>query len=233
VLTLNPFAVVVLSKNPRNLIACCDAAWTREDTRTPIVIVDDGLEPNEDHRRSFDRWDAERCPIWVKGKKPFCYSVNANIGIRKVPNHDVILLNDDALLKSIGGFSELARAANDRSDLGLISATMNNVGNPNQLPRKIGLRREARMVCFVCVYIPRRTINLIGLLDEDFKCYSHQDDDYCVRVRKAGLGIGIHDGCYVDHGSLQSTFRGPGGTAELQTGARIFKEKWGAENRAV
>jgi GT2 family glycosyltransferase len=86
------------------------------------------------------------------------------------------------------------------------------------------------MVCFICVLIPRRTINLIGMLDERYECYSHQDDDYCFRIRKAGLEIGIHDGCFVDHASLKSTFRsndGPGG--ELLTGARIFKQIHGVE----
>jgi GT2 family glycosyltransferase len=52
------------------------------------------------------------------------------------------------------------------------------------------LREDPRMVCFIAVLIPRRTIEAVGLLDEDYDCYSHQDDDYCHRVRKAGLKIG-------------------------------------------
>jgi len=91
----------------------------------------------------------------------------------------------------------------------------------------------------VCVLIPRRTIETVGLLDERFggltangqRIYGWDDNDYCRRVRNAGLKIGIHDGCYVDHGSLKSTFRGdPRAAGDISAGRELYLAKWGDLN---
>ena len=82
------------------------------------------------------------------------------------------------------------------------------------------------MVCFVCVYIPRTTIERVGLLDERYVDYGSEDDDYCLSVRKAGLKIGIHDGCYVEHGKLPSTFRS-GRNADIRPNKARLRDKWG------
>jgi GT2 family glycosyltransferase len=71
----------------------------------------------------------------------------------------------------------------------------------------------------------------VGLLDERFVGYGFDDDDYSLRVRLAGLLVGIHDGCYCDHGSLKSSYRGePKTAANLVENGRIFRQKWGAGN---
>jgi GT2 family glycosyltransferase len=160
----------------------------------------------------------------IEAPKPFIFSRNINLGINHAGDDDVVLLNDDAQLETTAGFSVLQGACREHPEYGLIAATTNSVGNLNQLPKGIGLREDPRMVCFIAVFIPRTTINRVGLLDERYDCYSHQDDDYCYRVRKAGLKIGIHDGSFVDHKHLPSTFRGHGARAEIKTGARIFQE---------
>jgi GT2 family glycosyltransferase len=92
-------------------------------------------------------------------------------------------------------------------------------------------------VAFVCVLIPRRTIEAVGLLDERFggvtaegkQIYGWEDNDYCRRVNNAGLKIGIHDGCYVDHAKLTSSFRGmPTAAGDINAGRKIYLDKWGS-----
>ena len=73
-----------------------------------------------------------------------------------------------------------------------------------------------------------RYLERVGLLDERFDCYGGDDDDYCYRVRKAGLKIGIFDGCFVDHSTLTSTFRGRSLAGNYQPNLKVFAEKWGA-----
>jgi GT2 family glycosyltransferase len=90
------------------------------------------------------------------------------------------------------------------------------------------VRDESRMVCFVCVFVPRRTLEAVGLLDEQFVGYGCDDDDYCLRVRKAGLKIGIFDGCFVDHSTLKSTYRGRFLGGNYQPNLKLFAAKWGA-----
>jgi GT2 family glycosyltransferase len=86
----------------------------------------------------------------------------------------------------------------------------------------------------VCVYIPRRTLDIVGLLDERFcgpGVYGGEDVDYCLRVQQAGLKVGVSDLCFVDHASLKSTFRGAhptnGAPGDIRESNRIGREKWG------
>jgi len=213
-------------------------------------VVDDGIDTS-----TLPWEEGTNSAIVIRGIKPFVFARNVNIGICEAMNapvtidvtiHDrveiiddprpdgVVLLNDDAILQTPGGFSLLAQSAKDNPEYGIIAAATNNVGNLNQRPQGIGLREDPRMVCFIAVYIPRTTIEKVGLLDERFVGYGLDDDDYCLRVRRAGLKIGIHDGCYVDHGTLKSSYRGdPTTPADFRPNLELFKEKWGADNHAL
>ncbi len=217
-------SVIIPSKTAGNLVPCLDAVHAKEpDAR--IIIIDDGLELGWLSRIMF-------IPnAFLPGRKPFVFARNVNLGITAAGTDDVVILNDDAILETPGGFSLLQKAGQKIPEYGMIAATCNNVGNPNQFPRGIGLREEPRQVCFVCVLIPRRTIEAVGLLDERFVGYGMDDDDYSLRVRNAGLKIGIHDGCYVDHGSLTSSYRGdPKAPSDFRPNLRIFIEKYGFDN---
>jgi glycosyltransferase involved in cell wall biosynthesis len=219
------FSVVILSRNAANLVPCVRAVQRCEPDRQGgwIIVVDDGAQA-EAERELSGVW-------WTKGRKPFVFARNANIGIRAASPDDVILLNDDALLQTPGGFSALHARAVENPGFGIIASTCNNVGNRNQWQMNTGLREDPRMVCFVCVLIPRRTIDAVGLLDERYVGYGCDDDDYCFEVRKHGLKLGIFDGCYVDHGSLTSSFRGAAGAGgDFYPNLKLFIEKWGHDN---
>lgn len=229
------FSVVIPSKNAANLLACVRAIREAGET-CRIIVVDDGLPGSPDFVNGDALGlDAELDKL-VTGDKPFIFARNVNIGIRAAGEDDVIVLNDDALPKTPMGFTKLAKLA-AHGTLGMIAAACNTVGNPNQFQRleyaDVGLcRAEHRMVCFVCVYIPRKTIDTVGLLDERFVGYGMDDDDYSLRVRNAGLKLGIFDGCYVDHGSLTSSYRGgPVNGGDFRPNMRLFIEKWGVDNR--
>jgi GT2 family glycosyltransferase len=221
------FSVVIPSKSASNLVPCIRAIREAGET-CRIIVVDDGLE----WRSDFLKAEMGYGIIYVHGVKPFVFARNVNLGIKSAGTDDVILLNDDALLETSQGFSAMAEASRVWRDLGVIAAACDTVGNPNQFRKTTTLMRsEPRMVCFVCVFIPRSTIDKVGLLDERFVGYGLDDDDYCLRVRNAGLKIGIFDGCYVDHSSLKSSFRGEAGAGGDFTGnMKLFIEKWGTDN---
>ena len=201
-------------------------------------MIDDGLAV-----RPFQDFQNVR---YLDGESPFVFARNCNIGISAAVTNDVILMNDDALLMTPRGLSEMQKAyyQNWPPTVGLVSAASNHVGNPNMWPSwpcigpprypgyrgAVELREDPRMVCFVCVFIPRVTIDNVGFLDETFTGYGCDDDDYCLRVRRAGLKIGIFDGCVVDHGSLESTFRPGNKGGDFSANLARFKEKWGAGN---
>jgi GT2 family glycosyltransferase len=205
------------------------------DPGVEIIVIDDGIDFGV--KGEFRQYIVDHSTI-LAGVAPFVFARNCNLGIQAAAARDVVLLNDDALLQTPFGFSTLQSLAAEHSNYGLIAAAANNAGNVNQNPRGIGLRAD-EMVCFIAVLIPRRTIDLVGLLDERFggsdetgaPIYGWEDNDYCRRVRLAGLDVGIYDHCFVDHAMLPSTFRHYKGEYQplsIEPGRRIYQAKWEA-----
>jgi len=145
---MNSLSIIIPSKTDANLGACVRAIRAAGET-CPVIVVDD-----------FDRPTRFLLPCdepvdWQMGEKPFVFARNINIGIRAAAG-DVVLLNDDALLKSPHGFTAMQRVAASHPEYGLIAATCNNVGNRRQWPQnKLGVRDEPRMVCFGSAFSSR------------------------------------------------------------------------------
>jgi len=224
-------SVIIPSKNFSNLRSCVEAV--NDFDCVGITIIDDGLSASGYDSGSTD-YDHGAC-FWgldiIPGVKPFIFARNCNLGIAAAGTDDVILLNDDALLKTPGGFTAMQKAAEEHPEFGIIGAVTNVTGQPLQRPQNIGLR-EVPHFAFVCVLIPRRTIERVGLLDERYCLdYGVEDRDYCEAVRRAGLKVGVFDGCYVDHGSLTSSFRGdPRTPRSFAQNYKLFQQKWGITN---
>lgn len=233
------FSIVIPSKNPDNCRACVESILAQEPDLPlrNICVVDDGAY---DGLKDGGRPDWLDDLTWIAGIEPFSFPRNVNLGLELAFNKHgvdaVILLNDDALLQTPGGFRFLASESCNRQYFGLISATTNVAGNPQQNPQGIGLREAQRVVAFVCVAIPKSTFEKIGPFDERFggtnaegrTIYGFDDNDYCRRVREIDLKLGVHDGCYVDHGSLCSTFRGgPRAGGDIEPARKLYIAKWG------
>ena len=118
---MTPFSVVIPSRNIENL-GLCVGAIRKAGEACRIIVVDDGLSLSVFRGLGIEA---------VLGIKPFCFARNVNLGIKAAGTDDVILLNDDALLVSKGGFTRLAEAAVRNPEYGILSSACNNVGNPN------------------------------------------------------------------------------------------------------
>jgi GT2 family glycosyltransferase len=168
--------------------------------------------------------------------EPFCFARACNAGIRAAGDDDVVLLGDDGILLTPDGFRAMGRLAEARPEFGIISASVTgDVYCPEQAARASRLFWEAHepMVAFICVYIPRATISSIGLPDERFSGYGYEDDDYCRRVRDAGLRIAVCGDCVVDHRGARSVYRSGKKYAEdkyeemRERNRTLLEQKWG------
>jgi glycosyltransferase involved in cell wall biosynthesis len=233
-------SVIIPSKTEANLVPCVAAIRKHEPT-VKIIVVNDNLDLQR-IARGDQCWCCTNDPLRVvEGVQPFIFARNINIGIRAAGTDDVCLMNDDALLETSGGLSKLQHQALVHPECGLISAATNGGAACQRKQQGERLRYDDVMVAFVCVFIPRATIDKHGLLDERFgvnaggpgaRGYGTEDDDYCWRLRAAGLKLGIYDGCFVDHRSLVSTFRGdPEHPADVTMHERVFAQKWGRSPR--
>jgi len=202
---MNGLSVIIPSKTAANLAPCIKAVRDAGE-KCRIIVVDDGVD-FAGLRKAASNGLLDGVTI-IAGQKPFVFSRNCNIGIREAGGDDVILLNDDALLTTRGGFSLLQKEADRHTEYGCIGATTNVTGQILQKPQGRGLR-GVHHIAFMCVLIPRRTIDKIGMLDERYCLdYGVEDRDYCETINRAGLRVGVHDGCFVDHSRLVSSYRG-------------------------
>lgn len=239
------YSVIIPSRNETNLRACVSAIRAAGET-CRIIVVWDGDDIEFPGPAIAGIAEAPGVQVY-RGYKPFVFSKNMNLGILRAGEDDAILLNDDALLKTAMGFAGLEWQTNyvnmktHDPIFGIVSPVTNNIGNPLQvgkLQKMTGsLKIEPRTLAFVCVYIPRSTINTVGLMDETFgglddrgkEIYGFCDNDYCLRVRNAGLKLGVYDGCFLDHNTLPSQFRSQG-PRSLEPGMRHFIKKWGTDS---
>src|SRR5580700_2048042 len=121
---MNPLSIIIPSKTDLNLSACVRAIRAAGETGT-VIVVDDFDGPARFLLPCDEPVD------WQMGVKPLVFARNINIGIRAAAG-DVILLNDDALLRTPAGFTAMQRIAAAHPEYGVIAATCNIVGNRRQ-----------------------------------------------------------------------------------------------------
>jgi hypothetical protein len=198
------FAVVVLNKYPqlaRNLIR----SIRENHTRMPrVIVIADG------HDEMFGENVLTR-----REDRSFVFARNANLGIDCAGNKDVILANDDCEITEKDSIFKLVSIAAKFPRLGILSPVIDGgVGNPLQKigssgwPQNAGneiclggTEADAMPVCFPFVFLSRAMITAIGPLDENFSGYGFDDNDLCIRARRAGWETAITRQVCVKHGS--------------------------------
>ncbi len=190
------YTVIITSQKITNVKECI-AAIEKHQPGTPIIVVADGI--GAEVRAALPMVKV------LDGEQPFSFSRNNNAGIREAGTDDVILLNDDALLHTPGGFDLLAAAS---PHYGVVAAAVNGRCHNRQqkVDARTTMRSEPLFLAFIAVYISRSTIDKVGLLDERFQTGTWEDNDFCRRAVMAGLALGIHGGCIVNHPEANKTF---------------------------
>jgi GT2 family glycosyltransferase len=151
--------------------------------------------------RQYEEIDmpAMRC---IHGPEPFGFPRNANIGIMAAGRADVFLVNDDVTFLRANSVADLARIAHEHPEVGVLSPRFEGrVGNRTQESASLRqLTYTEQRLCFTGVYIRRAVIDSVGLLDEQFDGYGAEDDDFCIRVRQAGLRLAVTPEVVMRHG---------------------------------
>ena len=145
-----------------------------------------------------------------------------NYGIKKAGDLDVLLTQDDVifhkflkrdLLTELNGLS--------KQDTCGIATVYNGVGTSGESYCKGFL-----WVGTWCMYIPRTTIEKVGLFDEKFSPGDGDDIDYTYNVINNGLGIGITD-LFVEHHRKFSLNAHEHESQEIKKrNSAYFKKKW-------
>ena len=109
-----------------------------------------------------------------------------------------------------------------------------NVGNWMQSARYplTGMTISSMRLVFACVYLKRTVLDAVGPLDERFTAYGGEDDDYSLRIQKAGYSLAVTPEVQVRHGfgkgvGTSSYGREPNQPALAERARDIFQTKWG------
>jgi GT2 family glycosyltransferase len=125
-----------------------------------------------------------------------------NFGIKQAGTRDVYLTQDDVILPGLYGRDWLTELVN-------ISKTIKKIGLVTTI-KAGGVSGPSYIDGFTWIgtwsmYIPRSTIDKVGLLDENFSPGPGDDIDYTYRVVKAGLKLFIAN-FWVDHHRMTENF---------------------------
>ncbi|MGZ3695683.1 MAG: glycosyltransferase, partial [Bdellovibrionota bacterium] len=152
----------------------------------------------------------------IKNKKNLGFAAGNNVGIRAAKGRDVVLLNNDTVVApnwlellsyhahSIPDLGILGPSTNTETAQQIAGARYNSVEeffayNEQLASQNGGMWDVITKVSGLCFYLPRHTIERVGLLDEGFGIGYFEDDDYCMRVSDAGLKLVCAKDVYVHH----------------------------------
>ncbi|MDH1301114.1 glycosyltransferase [Achromobacter sp. GD03932] len=211
-------SIVVLTYNNLNetTAPCLESIIANTDlTRNELIVVDNAsADGTREYLLEFQR------------KYPFIhlrlnetnkgYAGGNNDGMKMARGEVVVLLNNDTLVPP-GWLPRLTRLFTENKQIGLIGPVTNSAGNEQRLEldgvnentyeeitsayiqRHQGVWFATERLGFYCVAVHRRVIEKIGYLDEGFGLGMFEDDDYCVRARRAGFVLAVIEDCFVYH----------------------------------
>ena len=238
--------IVVSYNNAEYLWMCLSSIW--EKTLYPnfqVIVVDNGSGPEVVNYLKAAAANEPRLTV-IFNEENLGFARANNIGIQAAGECDyIVLLNDDTIVTR-RWLSKLIRYLQD-DPVGIVGPVTNNIGNEAKIPVTYGgpegidvfadnYEREHKgqsfdisMLAMYCVAMRRALLDKIGLLDEQFRIGMFEDDDFSLRVRRAGYRVVCAEDIFIHHWG-QASFR------QMDKGMyfRIFTEnrakfeaKWG------
>ena len=175
------------------------------------------------------------------------FAGGVNLGMEQAEGH-VLLLNSDTIVPQ-GWLARLEDILEAHADIGAVGPTSNCVSGSQQIETPefasidainafaaaraqqhgTAVRDVARLVGF-CMLIRDTVAAEVGRFDEAYGIGNFEDDDYCMRILRAGYRLCVAEGAFVFHYGSR-TFVGMGilddqWRAVIDRNRRVFEEKW-------
>lgn len=238
--------IVVTHNNLRYTQECLRAVLEHTTVPYELLIIDNGSsDETQQWLSKFCRQHAQCRSIFNTSNLGFPKAVNQ--GLRMANGDNVVLLNNDVVVTD-GWLEGLLQVAQNYENVGLVGPMTNEISGAQKdrtawyvtlehMKHHASVTRElyrnvvyeAVRVRFFCVLITKKALKLCGGLDERFTPGNCEDDDYCLRVQRAGLTIYIARDVFVHHyGSKSFTRQGQEWFQEiLKQNTKRFYAKWG------
>jgi GT2 family glycosyltransferase/tetratricopeptide (TPR) repeat protein/2-polyprenyl-3-methyl-5-hydroxy-6-metoxy-1,4-benzoquinol methylase len=204
-------SIVVLAHNQVEYTRLCLQS-IRKHTHLPheLIVVDNGSsDGTQQLLRSTEGVRVITNPTNVG------FSKGVNQGLRAAEGTNLLLLNNDTVVTP-GWLPRLLRCLYSEPSVGAVGPLTNAASGPQQIPvpyptlagldgfawdlgRGGGEYQEVARVVGFCLLMRREVFEKIGPFDEQFGLGTFEDDDYCLRIRKAGYRLLINRGCFIHH----------------------------------
>ncbi|MFY9727272.1 MAG: glycosyltransferase [Bryobacteraceae bacterium] len=242
-------SVIVLTHNQQRFTEVTLSSLERFTSypNLEVVLVDNGSTDGTPEFLAL--WGATRqyAKIILRSTN-LGFAAGNNVGIRASTGDYLVILNNDVFLTEGWIGTLLAHFRADPS-LGILGPVTNSCGNESVVyigeyadmekmailahrytRARRGRRTQLRVANFFCVMIPRRVWERVGELDEAFGIGLFEDDDYAMRVRRAGYNIACAEDVFVHHHSSASLGSLPPALYDrlFTRNRRYFESKWGA-----
>ena len=246
-------SVIVPCRGQLRYTRHCIAALARH-TRPPweLIVVDDGSDDTTpDYLAGVA--DAAAFPVVVvRHEPPRGFPAACNAGLAAATGDLLVLLNNDAVVTD-AWLDQLEALTHADPRIGLVGP-MSNYARPPQLVPEVpyadldGMHRFARrwraehrgqwftaaMLSGFCLLLTRAARDVVGGLDEGFGPGFCDDDDLCLRARRAGLDLAVAHDLFVHHyGSRTIDAVVPDPEDLLRRNRERFVAKWGDDAPAA
>ncbi|MDU4962077.1 MAG: glycosyltransferase [Sporomusaceae bacterium] len=241
----------------KNLTSIIIITYNKFDyNRLCIESIRQFTDPGSYELLVIDNHSTDETVEWLRRQQDIhCVFNSANTGFPAACNQgiaiargdSVLLLNNDTIVTP-GWLNNLRRCLFSQPEIGAAGAITNSCSNFQSIPCDYADREEmlrfaaainkpnpdrwenrGRLVGF-CMLIKRTVIDTVGLFDETFSPGNYEDDDYSLRIRRAGYRLLLCRDCFIHHfGSV--SFSGFGEKAAafnrlLETNKQKFIDKW-------
>jgi GT2 family glycosyltransferase/glycosyltransferase involved in cell wall biosynthesis len=194
-----------------------------------LVLVDDGSGPET--QALLEGFAQRHGATLIRHDVAQGYTRAANAGLRRTEAPWVVLLNSDTIVTD-GWLDRMVEQAAADPRIGILGPLSNTASwqsvpavqeggdwAENPLPKGVDVAEMGRLVARAaarqalplpflngfCLLLRRRLIEEIGLFDEEiFGAGYGEENDYCVRARKAGWSLAVADDVFVYHAQSRS-----------------------------
>jgi GT2 family glycosyltransferase len=208
-----------------------------------VVVVDNGsTDGTLPYLRSLD-WIT-----LIENGRNLGFVRGNNIGIRAaLPNHDILLLNNDVVIPLDGWLEEMQRAAYSAADIGIVGCRLvlpdgrllhagaymplgsfwgQQIGSLEKDVNQYSADRDVQSIVGACMYIKRAVLDAVGLLDEAFFSY-FEDTDYCLRAAEAEFRTVCAGGVtLIHHENVSTRINQVNFSRVFRRSQRVFRKRW-------